>query len=235
MMTLSVSPETVVFNNYQDWEVTACTYTSLSLKELSLIFDKNWQQSTISQETQNIMSKSLGGGFYCNFFFREKHWLFIFKHFFPLTSLSPKKIRHLWMSYVIKTIYATLWFFFFPVLFILWSNLLQHLQDSHQQNTIFFWTKLNLRDNVVWWEVATVHLQNGCSAYMWYRRCQWSYTVAAYCSFGWTSVTRGETNIKVHTHTFYRYSTLHTPYTLHFIYAHIKRNTNVSIYTCIFM
>lgn len=157
------------------------------------------------------------------FFFREKHWLFIFKHFFPLTSLSPKKIRHLWMSYVIKTIYATLWFFFFPVLFILWSNLLQHLQDSHQQNTIFFWTKLNLRDNVVWWEVATVHLQNGCSAYMWYRRCQWFYTVAAYCSFGWTSVTRGETNIKVHTHTFYRYSTLHTLYTLHFIYAHYKK------------
>lgn len=142
MMTLSVSPETVVFNNYQDWEVTACTYTPLSLKELSLIFSKNCQQSTISQETQNIMSKSLGGSFYCNFF-REKHWLFIFKHFFPLTSLSPKKIRHLWMSYVIKTIYATLWFFFFPVLFILWSNLLQHLQDSHQQNTIFFgqsWT-----------------------------------------------------------------------------------------------
>lgn len=47
-------------------------------------------------------------------FFREKHWLFVFKHFFPLTSLSPKKIRHLWMSYVIKTIYATLWFFFSP-------------------------------------------------------------------------------------------------------------------------
>lgn len=90
MMTLSVSPETVVFNNYQDWEVTACTYTPLSLKELSLIFSKNWQQSTISQETQNIMSKSLGGGFYCNFF-REKHWLFIFKHFFSSDfPQSPK-------------------------------------------------------------------------------------------------------------------------------------------------
>lgn len=89
MMTLSVSPETVVFNNYQDWEVTACTYTPLSLKELSLIFDKNWQQSTISQETQNIMSKSLGGGFYCNFF-REKHWLFINIFFLWLPSVPEK-------------------------------------------------------------------------------------------------------------------------------------------------
>lgn len=113
MMTLSVSPETVVFNNYQDWEVTACTYTPLSLKELSLIFSKNCQQSTISQETQNIMSKSLGGSFYRNFLGKNTDFLF-FKHFFPLTSLSPKKIRHLWMSYVIKTIYATLWFFFSP-------------------------------------------------------------------------------------------------------------------------
>lgn len=82
--------------------------------------------------------------------------------------------------------------FFFSPCFIFYNLISYNICKILISKILSFLDKVELELGV-WWEVATIHFQNECSAYMWYRCCQWSYTVAAYCSFSWTSSKRGET------------------------------------------